>query len=132
LANRLKPLLHKIVSPLQSAFLKGRSIQDNTILAHELFHAMKHKQGNGGLMALKLDMEKAFDSMEWSFLLRILSLLGFHPKWINWIHQCISTSSFSIMLDGAPFGNFKPSRGLRQGDPLSPFLFILGSDILLG
>jgi hypothetical protein len=130
LANRFKPLLHKIVSPFQSAFLKGRSIQDNTILAHELFHFMKQKKGNGGLMALKLDMEKAFDSMEWEFLLRILSQLGFHPTWINWIKQCISTSSFSILLDGAPFGNFVPSRGLRQGDPLSPFLFILGSEML--
>jgi hypothetical protein len=130
LANRLKPLLHKIVSPMQSAFLKGRSIHDNTILAHEVFHSMKKKRGNGGLMALKLDMEKAFDSMEWNFLLKILELLGFHPTWIKWISQCITTSSFSILLDGAPFGKFFPTRGLRQGDPLSPFLFILGSEIL--
>jgi exonuclease III len=130
LANRFKPLLHKIVSPMQSAFLKGRSIHDNTILAHEVFHSMKNKRGNGGLMALKLDMEKAFDSMEWNFLLKILELLGFQPTWIKWISQCITTSSFSILLDGAPFGKFFPTRGLRQGDPLSPFLFILGSEIL--
>jgi exonuclease III len=130
LSNRLKPLLHKIVSPMQSAFLKGRSIHDNTILAHEVFHSMKQKRGNGGLMALKLDMEKAFDSMEWDFLLKILSLLGFHPTWVHWISQCITTSSFSILLDGAPYGKFYPTRGLRQGDPLSPFLFILGSEIL--
>jgi hypothetical protein len=64
LANRFKPLLHKIVSPTQSAFLKGRSIHDNSIIAHEVFHSMKQKKGNGGQMALKLDMEKAFDS--WS------------------------------------------------------------------
>jgi hypothetical protein len=130
LSNRFKPLLHKIISPTQSAFLKGRSIHDNTILAHELFHTMKQKKGNGSLMALKLDMEKAFDSMEWEFLLKILSLLGFHSIWIQWIRQCITTSSFSILLDGAPFEKFLPSRGLRQGDPLSPFLFILGSEIL--
>jgi hypothetical protein len=73
LSNWLKPLLHKIVSPMQSAFLKGRSIHDNTILAHEVFHSMKRKRGNGGLMALKLDMEKAFDFMEWNFLLKIFS-----------------------------------------------------------
>jgi hypothetical protein len=54
-------------------------------------------------MALKLDMEKVFDSMEWNFLLKFFSLLGFHPKWINWINQCLTTSSFSILLDGAPF-----------------------------
>jgi hypothetical protein len=74
---------------------------------------MKQKKGNGGLMALKLDMEKAFDSMEWNFLLKILKLLGFHPIWINWISQCLSISSFSILLDGAPYGKFVPTRGLR-------------------
>jgi hypothetical protein len=130
LSNRLKPILNKIISPTHSAFLKGRSIHDNTILAHEVFHSMKQKKGNGGLMALKLDMEKAFDSMEWGFLLKILELLGFNSTWIQWISQCITTSSFSILIDGAPFGKFIPSRGLRQGDPLSPFLFILGADIL--
>jgi hypothetical protein len=79
LLNRLKPLLHKIVSPTQSTFLKGRSIHDNTILAHEVFHFMKQKRGNGGVKDLKLNMEKASDSMKWNFLLKILSLLGFHP-----------------------------------------------------
>ncbi|XP_059446389.1 uncharacterized protein LOC132177930 [Corylus avellana] len=74
------------------------------------------KKGIGSLMALKLDMEKAFDSMEWDFLLRILTLLGFHPVWVQWIRQCITTSSFSILLDGAPYGKFTPSRGLRQDD----------------
>jgi hypothetical protein len=64
-------------------------------------------------MALKLDIEKAFDSMEWGFLLKILELLGFNPTWIQWIRQCITTSSFSILLDGAPFDKFTPSRGLR-------------------
>jgi hypothetical protein len=130
LSSRLKLVLHKIISPTQSAFLKGRSIHDNTILAHEVFHTMKGKKGNGGLMAMKLDMAKAFDSMERNFLLKILQLLGFHPIWIQWIQQCITTTSFSILLDGAPFGKFFPTRGLRQGDPLSPFLFILGSEIL--
>jgi hypothetical protein len=91
---------------------------------------MKHKRGNGGHMALKLDMEKAFDSMEWVFLLKILSSLGFHRTWIQWISQCLTTSSFSILLDGASYGKFSPTRGLRQGDPISHFLFILGSEIL--
>jgi hypothetical protein len=130
LSNRFKPILQNIISPNQSAFLKGRSIHDNTILAHEMFHSMKQKKGNGGYMALKLDMEKAFDSMELEFLLKVLDLLGFHPTWVQWICQCITTSSFSILLDGAPYGKFFPSRGLWQGDPLSPFLFIVGSEIL--
>jgi hypothetical protein len=63
-------------------------------------------------------------------LVEIFSLLGFHPTWIHWIHQCITTTSFLVLLDGAPYGNFRPSRGLRQGDLLSPFHFILGYEIL--
>jgi hypothetical protein len=113
LSNKFKPILPNIIPPTQSAFLKGRSIHDNTILIHEMFHSMKQKKkGNGGYMALKLDMEKAFDFMEWKFLLKILDLLGFHPTWVQWIRQCITTSSFSILLDGALYGRFFPSLGL--------------------
>ena len=130
LSTKFKPILQKLISPMQLAFLKGRSIHDNTVLTHEIFHSMKHKQGRKGLMAVKLDIEKAFDSMEWGFLLEIIKLLGFSSIWINWIYQCISTSSFSILPDGSPFGFFQPSHGLRQGDPLSPFLFILSSEVL--
>jgi hypothetical protein len=64
-------------------------------------------------MAIKIDMEKAFDHIKWSFILAILSKLGFHPTWINWIQICISSSSFSILINGSPFGLFSPERGLR-------------------
>jgi hypothetical protein len=65
-------------------------------------------------MAFNIDMEKTFDKMEWNFLLAILHKLGLHPIWINWIRLCISTSSFSVLLNSSPFGLFSPSRGLRQ------------------
>jgi hypothetical protein len=81
-------------------------------------------------MFLNMDMEKAFDKMEWDFILSVMMKLGFHSSWINWIRICISSFSFSILINGCHFGLFSPKGGLRQGDPLSHFLFILGSKVL--
>jgi hypothetical protein len=120
LANRLKPLLHKIISPNQSTFIPNRSIQDNSILAHEL-HSFKNKKGKGGFLFLNLDMEKAFDRMEWSFLIAIMEKIGFNPTWISWIRACITSLTFSILLNGSPYGFISPQKELRQGDPLSFF-----------
>jgi hypothetical protein len=83
LAYRLKPLLSKIISPFQTTFVPGRHIQDNSILTHEMFHTLKNKRGRDGFMAVNSNMEKAFDKMEWAFLMLIMEKLGFHPKWIN-------------------------------------------------
>jgi hypothetical protein len=78
LANKFKGLLHHFISPFQSAFVPSRNIQNNAILIHKLFNSIDSKRGKGGLMAVNIDMKKALDSMEWSFILAILSKLGFH------------------------------------------------------
>ncbi|XP_026383682.1 uncharacterized protein LOC113279193 [Papaver somniferum] len=123
LANRLKPLLPDIISPTQNAFVAGRHIHDNIIIAHEILFSMKRKKIKKALVGLKLDMSKAFDRVEWSFLLSIFRQLGFHNDWISLIEQCISTSNISILINGSP-STFSPTRGIRQGDPLSPFLIL--------
>ncbi|XP_026417308.1 uncharacterized protein LOC113312787 [Papaver somniferum] len=130
LANRIKPYLKRIISPFQSAFVPGRAIQDNIIIAHEMVHTMKHKEGNSDSMALKLDLSKAFDRLEWSFILGMLKKLGFPEKFCKYIEQCIPTTKISILLNGSPTSAYNPTRGLRQGDPLSPYLFIIAMDYL--
>lgn len=82
-------------------------------------------------MAIKLDMEKAYDKIEWNFLLAILRKLGFCDKWISLIRNCLSTVSYSIIINGTPEEHIVPSRGLRQDDPLSPYLFIIGAECLI-
>jgi hypothetical protein len=128
LANKLKSFLPKIISLLQSALVPKMNIQNNIILAQELLHTFKSKRGERGLYVNEA-IGKAFDRMEWSFLIAILEKLGFSPLWLSWIRICISSTSFSILLNGNPLGFFSPGRGLRQGDSLSRFLFILGAEV---
>ena len=131
LVNRMKPIMSNIVSPTQSAFIPGRQIQDNIIVAQEVFHHLKRrKKGNHFQMALKLDMNKAYDRVEWDFLEALLLKMGLSRKWVCLIIQCVSTVSYSLILNGEHMPPFRPQRGLRQGDPLSPYLFILLIDAL--
>uniref|UniRef100_A0A803P3X8 Reverse transcriptase domain-containing protein n=1 Tax=Cannabis sativa TaxID=3483 RepID=A0A803P3X8_CANSA len=129
LANRMKLSMDKVISENQSAFIKGRQIQDNAILGFESLHCLKKGRfGSGKKMALKLDMSKAYDRVEWDFIEEMMKRLGYDERWIGKVMGCVKTVTFSVLLNGEARGHIIPQRGLRQGDPLSPFLFLICSE----
>ncbi|KAL0448005.1 UNVERIFIED_CONTAM: putative mitochondrial protein [Sesamum latifolium] len=131
IANRLKPWLDSIISPSQSAFVPGCLITNNVLLAFEINHYLNTRtKGRKHFMNLKLDISKAYDRVEWSFLRRVLGKLDFPCSFIELIMLCITSVKYLFVLSSTQFGSISPHRGLRQGDPLLPYLFLLCTESL--
>jgi len=130
LAGRIKKVLPTVIDDCQSTFLKDRGILDSVLMANEVVEDLR-KGGRSGL-SLKVDFEKAYDSVRWEFLYDMLHKMGFHNKWIRWIRGCMESATVSVLVNGSPTEEFKPKRGLRQGDPLASFLFLVVAEGLTG
>lgn len=114
LANRLKSVLPVTISENQSAFVPGRSITDNVLIAFEMIHFMKKKKGGqDGEVALKLDISKAYDRVSWRYLWHRMRTMGFSEKWVGWMKLCVTTVQYKVCMNGSYVGPINPSRGLR-------------------
>ncbi|GAU23824.1 hypothetical protein TSUD_27340 [Trifolium subterraneum] len=123
LAARLKRVLGKLISNCQSAFLPQRQILDGVVVLNEIIDLATRRKDS--CMLFKVDFETAYDTVNWGFLERMMVKMGFAEGWVKWIRACIFESSMSVLVNGSPTEDFKVCKGLRQGHPLSPFLFLI-------
>ena len=127
---RLRPHLNQVISPFQTAFIPYRKGINNAIIAQELIHTISKAKGKKGYMMIKVDLEKAYDKLEWSFIREMLLRVNLPFNLIQLIMSCVTSVSTSILFYRGVLDSFHPSRGIRQGDPLSPYLFIMCMDFL--
>lgn len=130
LVKRLKRVMKFIIHESQMVFIGGRNIVVGVVIANEVVDEAKKK--NKPILIFKADFEKAYDSVRWSFLYEVMERMGFCDKWIGWIRGCIETTTSSVLVNGSPTKEFPFERGLRQGDPLAPFLFLMVAEGLGG
>ena len=126
--NRLNKVAQTVVSPMQTVFLPGRNIMEGVVILHETIHELHTKKRNG--IIFKIDFEKAYDKVKWSFLQQTLRMKGFSPKWCRWVEGMISCGSVGIKVNDEIGPYFQTKRGLHQGDPMSPILFNIVADML--
>lgn len=125
IAQKLRGLMSNLVGRQQSSFVPNSQSGDNIIVAQEVFHSMRKKTGSTGWMAIKVDLEKTYDRLKWEFIIETLEDIGLPVILIDLIWLCISTLSMHMLWNGEALDEFSPMRGIRQGDPLSPYLFVL-------